>query len=257
MRRGDMKKIIFSLTCFVTLLCVTFSALAKTPYLVDDEGILTASEAQNIDSALSEMSEKYGMDFVIVTSEDFDGKGSQDFADDFFDYGGYRKDGIILAMSHNLGDVFISTTGHGMAVFSDSDVDDIFDAILPYMADGEYAKSFSLFLSECEGLVYEYENAPVTLEPFLSAEQIVICVIIGIIIGFIGVSVMKSGMKTVRFKPNAKDYMVFGSLKLTEKYDTFLYRNVSRVRRETSGSSGGNRIGSSGRSHGGSGRSFR
>ena len=74
-----MKKIIFSLTCFVTLLCVTFSALAKTPYLVDDEGILTASEAQNIDSALSEMSEKYGMDFVIVTSEDFDGKGYGDF----------------------------------------------------------------------------------------------------------------------------------------------------------------------------------
>ncbi|MBE6571661.1 MAG: TPM domain-containing protein [Ruminococcaceae bacterium] len=255
MRRDGMKKIIFSLTCLALFFCLTISAIAEMQYLVDSEGILTASQAQQIGSELLEMSEKHGMDFVIVTSENFDGKSSQDFADDFFDYGGYREDGIILVMSHNIGDVFISTTGDGIAVFSDSDVDDIFDVILPYMADGKYAESFSLFLSECERLVYEYENAP--KKPFLSAKQITICVIIGIIIGFIGVSVMKSGMKTVRFKPNAKDYMVFGSLKLTEKNDTFLYRNVNRVRRETNSGSGGNRIGSSGRSHGGSGRSFR
>ena len=252
-----MKRIIFlCLALSMLLSCLIIPTLADKAYLIDEEGILTQSEFYEIEAKLLSMSDEYDMDFVIVTSPDFDGMYAQDFADDFYDYSGYSSDGIIFVLSDTLGEVFISTSGKAMRYISDSDIDDIFDVILDDLSYGYYVSAFKKYLSECENLCDVDFASTTTSEPFLSGKQIGICAVIGIIIGFIGVSSMKSGMKTVRSKQNARDYLVSDSLVLSEKYDVFLYRNVSRTRRQSS-SSGGNRIGSSGRSHGGSGRSFR
>ncbi len=249
------RKLLSFISALLILTGLSFSATASPALLIDEEALLSEHEAELIEDSLELLSDEYGMDFVIVTSPDFDRKAADDFADDYYDYGGYDRDGIILVVSDNLGEVFISTSGDGMYSFSDNDVELMLDAIIDELSYGEYADALEEFISECERLYDNGEDSSV--QPFLSTKQIIICAVIGIIIGFIGVSSMKSGMKTVRAKTNAREYMVSESLELTEKHDTFLYRNISRVRRQNNSSSEGNRIGSSGRSHGGSGRSFR
>jgi len=68
---------------------------------------------------------------------------------------------------------------------------------------------------------------------------------------------MKGQLKSVRFKSAASDYTKAGSMNVTESRDLFLYRTVSRREkpRENSGGSS-THTSSSGRSHGGGGRSL-
>ena len=240
--------IVFALPCLM--------AVGAQKVLLDDgEGLFSQNEFRLIEEELYDLGEKFDMDFVIVTSFDLDGLDAQTFADDYYDYSGYSNDGIILVLSENEGEVFISTSGKAIRYISDAKVDKIFDYIYDDLAGARYFNGVMGYLSMCQDLCDEYITAKQN-EPFLSTKQIVICAVIGVIIGLIGVSTMKSSMKTVRSKAGARDYMVSGSLNVTERYDVFLFRNVTRTRRQSS-SSGGNRTGSSGRSHGGSGRSFR
>lgn len=58
---------------------------------------------------------------------------------------------------------------------------------------------------------------------------IIVCLAIGLLIGFISLSVMKSDMKTVRSKSNATDYKKKDSFKLNESTDTFLYKKLEKT----------------------------
>ena len=86
-----------------------------------------------------------------------------------------------------------------------------------------------------------------------------IAVVIGIILAFITVSIMKSQLKSVRISTEAREYMKSDTLSITKHSDRFLYRNVTRTARpknNTSSGGGGVHVGSSGRSHGGGGGKF-
>ena len=66
-------------------------------------------------------------------------------------------------------------------------------------------------------------------------------------------------LKSVKAKAKADDYVVKDSLELKSAKDIFLYRTVSRVRRQTESSGGGGggiHTSSSGSSHGGGGGKF-
>ena len=90
-------------------------------------------------------------------------------------------------------------------------------------------------------------------------------VVIGIALAFATVSFMTKGLKSVRKKESAADYVVPGSMRLTRNEDVFLYSNVSKTAKvqDNSDSSSGSSYGSSGshesssgNSHSGGGRSF-
>ena len=59
-------------------------------------------------------------------------------------------------------------------------------------------------------------------------ENLAFCVIISLVIGGISVGVMASGMKSVRHKGSAADYVKEGSLDLRIHYDRYLYHTIIR-----------------------------
>lgn len=59
-------------------------------------------------------------------------------------------------------------------------------------------------------------------------------ILIGIAIGFVVVSVMKSQLKTVRRQSGAYNYLTSGSLNLRISTDQYLYENTSRTPRAKS-----------------------
>ena len=101
-----MKKLtsIFLAVCLLMALCLTVQASA--PLLTDEADLLTAEEEALLSRQLAQLSDQYGMDIVIVTVESTNGAEPVDFADDWFDYNGYRADGILLLVSMEYSVVF-------------------------------------------------------------------------------------------------------------------------------------------------------
>lgn len=246
-----MKKKIFALV-FAAILCFSLMlpVSASNSRLVDDAGLLTAEEYTEVLTVLNEISERQKFDVVVHTTNSTNGQYIRDYADDYFDYNGYgfgsSYDGAILVIDMGGRDWWISGCGRGVDNIDSSVIEKIGDEITPYLSSGDYRTGMITYAEMCD----DYCNGA----PYNWFFGIVISVGIGFAIALISVFSMKSKLKSVRFQPAAKDYLVPGSMNVTASRDIFLYRNVTRRAKPKENSS--SHTSSSGRSHSGGGGSF-
>ncbi len=252
-----MKKFGSVLLCFFMLCAVlSVSVFAHPDRLVDNADLLTVDEETAIRARLDEVSETYHTDVVIVTTLSTGGKTPMAYADDFFDYNGYgygeNYDGVLLLISMEDRDWWISTTGLGIRAFEDSTIELIGDLMLSDLSSGWYADAFEIFVDECE----YYINGEINGFPFDFGFNLIVALVIGLVVAFIATMVMKSKLKSVRRQSAATEYVKTDSLRITQSNEIFLYRNVSAVKRATESSGSRTHTSSSGRSHGGGGGKF-
>lgn len=236
------------------------------PRLVDNADLLTEREEQNLLAKLDEISERQEFDLVAVTVNSLGERSATEYADDFFDYNGYgygeNYDGAIFLISMEDRDFHISTSGRGINAIGDSGIDEICDLVYSDLQDGNYSDAFETFADCCDRYVSgNAEDGSEESSKTVSVFKIVLCLILGMLLAFIPVSIMKSKLKTVYRQAAASNYIRAGSMNLTDCRDIFLYNKVSRVARsqESSGRSGGSassHTSSSGRTHGGGGGKF-
>ena len=119
------------------------------------------------------------------------------------------------------------------------------------------------FFSKDRSFKPALEAAPFAIFAGLSfaVPLLLISLFIGLIVALIVTASMKSGMKTIRRQDVANDYMISGSLQLTDNREMYLYRQVSRTEkpkenRSSGGGGSSTHRSSSGRSHGGSSGRF-
>ena len=191
-----------------------------------------------------------------------------EYADDFYDYNGYgfgeNWDGVLLLVSMEDRDWWISTTGFGITAITDAGIDYISDKFTDCLSEGEYADAFNTYAELCDkfitqaktGKPYDYGNMP--KEPFNVLLHICISIAVGFAVALIVTGIMKGKLKTVRFQSAAASYVKDGSMNVTESRDMFLYTHVSRTPRPKESSSGGSstHTSSSGSMHGGGGGKF-
>lgn len=242
------------------------AAAAALPRLVDDADLLADYEETAILSMLDEISERQDMDIVIVTANTLHGKSPMAYADDFFDYNGYGMgysyDGVLLLVSMEDRDVYISTSGYGITAFTDAGIEWILDAIINDLSSGFYADAFETFAEECDYYISQAKNGqPIDTEGYYESSdpgfRFLVAAVIGLIAALIVTGSMKGQLKSIA-QQTAGAYLKNGSFQLTDSRELFLYRNVTRTVRQTESSGGGSSThhSSSGRSHGGGGRSF-
>lgn len=270
-----MKKIALMMTVLMlTVMCVlTVSAYDKT-LLVDDYGLLTETEASQVETCLQEYSQKHQADFVIVTVDSIGSKSPEAFADDYFDYNGYgqgaNRDGVLLLIAMGSRDVQVSTRGSGIVALTDYGIDIMLDDVAGYLGSGQYFYAFLKYANTCDGYYTQAENG----QPFdnygytrssgskdtkdFSIGSVFAAIGGAFFTAFVPVSNMKKKLTSVSKKKTAHDYVVPGTLNVTNAGEIFLYRNVSRTRIESSSSGGGSSThrSSSGATHGGGGRKF-
>lgn len=241
--------------------------------VVDMAELLSDSEKTALLSKLDEISERQKLDIVVLTVNTLDGKTPRDYADDFYDYNGYgfgeNKDGILLLVSMEDRDWWISTTGYGITALTDAGIEYISKKFLSDLSDGDYAQAFTTYAELCDQFItqaktgepYDIGNMP--KEPFNVAWNILVAFVIGLVVAFVVTNIMKKQLKTVQLKSEANNYVKSNSMIVTENRDLFLYNQVSRRARpketdNSSGSSGGSstHTSSSGSSHGGGGGKF-
>ena len=294
-------KILSLIICaFLVLSLCTFSfASGSDNLVVDDADILTEEEELELEKILIRYSEERQSSIAVLTTNDFEGKDAASFADDYYDYNGYgygdKADGLLLVVNMETRDWYITTTGSVIDQIPYYTVDSIGEAIVPYLSSGDYLDAFKTYAEEVNDyLSYEGEypeddfisdgNSYAGYEDYYDypdfgyivdengnvinlnnnhsfVKSLGVAVIIGIILSFITVSVMRGKLKSVRISTEARQYIKDGSLNITNSADRFLYKNVRRTAKpknntSSRGGSGGVHISSSGRSHGGGGGKF-
>lgn len=237
-------------------------------YVIDDAGLITVEQANALEEKLNEISTRQGFDVVVVTTNTLDGKTAEAYADDYYDYNGYGQgdsfDGCLLLVSMEDRDWHISTTGYGITALTDAGIDYISDHFVSYLSDGNYNLAFNTYADLVDEFVthaktsspYDVGNLPKDAKKF-EIKFLLYGLITGFIAALIIVSVLKAQLKSVSHKTEANEYLVEGSLCVTNQSDTFVTAHVSKTRREkSSGGGSSTHTGSSGTSHGGGGGKF-
>ena len=257
-----MKKKIISLLVLICLVSLmVFAVQADTVRLHDGASLLFGSEEQSIRQKLDEISARHGMDIVIVTTDDLEGKSPMAYADDYYDYGGYAADGILLLVSMEDGDWYVSTAGYGITAITDAGLEYMSDRFVQHLSDEEYAEAFTVFADLCDSFITQaktgdpYDSHNLPKDPFNFVLTLVVCLAIGFVVALIATGSMKSQLKSVRQQVKADDYVTPGSLQITGARDLFLYTQVTKTERPKSGGSSVH-TSSSGRTHGGGGGKF-
>ncbi len=241
------------LVCLILILPLTVFA-ADADRVCDMADLLSVQEEHALREYARNIYETSGLYAVIVTINSLEGKSARNFADDFYDYSGYGSDGILLLVAMEDREWHISTSGRAVDVFSDYDLYDIEERILPDLSSGDYYSCFEEYLeavTECYDY-YVYSSQPRSIGSIL-----ITSLLIGAVIAGITLLIMRSSMNTKRRQYSAGDYLTAGSFHMTAHRDIFLYSQVSKTRRQQQSSSGSTtHRNSSGASHGGRGGKF-
>lgn len=264
------------ITIIVSLIfCMTLALPAAAmdggehpPRLVDEAELLTGDEESSLVDKLDAVSDKWQCDVTIVTVDSLGSKTATEFADDYFDYNGYgygdNDDGIMLVISMENHDWAITTHAFGIEAFTDAGQEYIMNKVIPPLGNESYFSAFSIFADQCDvflekaraGEPYDSHNLPKESHAKLYILWIIPCLIAGAIVAFVLTIKEKKSLKSVMKKAGAREYI--GKVKLNEKHDKFLYRNLEKVLihddDDDSGSS--THVSSSGETHGGSSGKF-
>ena len=239
-----MKK---ALLAVLLLFLIVTPALAENSRVVDEAGLLSASDEQQLELAIAQIRETYKFDVLILTMQSIGNRQGDYYAGDYFDNNGYgegkNRDGVcffyVTQGDRNGNTLFFVKTGSGERIFTNDADDEIFRQIRPYMVQKNYAAAIAKYLVAVES----YLNAN---KPFNRANRMLpIFAGVGLAIGAITAFVLKGQMKTVRRKAGAMSYVRDGSFNLSRVQDIYLYTTTTRRRIQTD-----NRGGGGGGSHG-------
>lgn len=256
-----MKKIVCFLALFMLLTGAAFPALAELDRVSDSANVLSAQAEARLTEKIRQIAQQHDFDVVILNIDDIGSYTTYDFAADYYDYGGFgygdTHDGIMLLIVTNTRDYYLLNTGAAEKIFKDSVLTDIEDDILPYLRRNNYEQAEQVFVEKVASRLEATTPAGRAKRffPILTA--------LGLGIGLITVFSMKSGMKSVRKKQGAANYIQDHSFRLTRSQDIFLYTTTTRQRIQTessgprgSGGGGGGFTGHSGTHHTGHGGKF-
>lgn len=147
------KVLIFLFVCLIALLPIRVEA-AETDNVKDYLNYLSETEVQELQSRINEISNKCSLDTVIVITDNTDGKSSMQYADDFYDNNNYgldaEKSGILMLVNMDAREVWISTKGAAITIFTDSTIKTMVNDITRYLSDKDYNGASSKFLEKVD-----------------------------------------------------------------------------------------------------------
>ena len=282
------------------LLCVVQNVNAEDvpagselPRLVDDADILTDSEEKELNQQLDTVSEEQECDVIIVTVDSLNGKTVEEYADDYYDYGGFgvgkKASGVLLLYymdgpGQSGGECYISTSGTMITLLTDERIETILDDVYGNLGNRDFAAASQIFLEDVSDYVkqgvesgqYTYDRDTGEIVRYRSIrwyEAVAAVVIAGILAGSVCMDIKKRYAMKQSSREAANSLQAYRAdcafhFSVTgDKLVNQFVRSIP-IPRNTSGGSGRGHSGgsssgrstvhtsSSGRSHGGGGRRF-
>ena len=252
-----MKKKLFSLlTALVLCLLCAVPAFAEMPLVMDTYELFKPEATAELEQKAQDASAGHGVNVYLLTVSDIGGQNVREFAKDWYrnyDLGyGEGKSGILFLIALDSRDYVTITYGGGVTAFTDYRIEQIEDAVVPYLSDDDWAEAASEYLSMCADTLdfYAEHGEPLDVDNDTSGWPILLLIVIGVpmIIAGIVCGVLYSQMKTARLKTEANDYIGAG-LKLRVQVDNYTHTDRVQVYdppHEESSSSGGSSVDSDG-----------
>lgn len=246
-------------------------AVDASEKVYDFAELLTPSEEEQIYNRVQKFINKTNLDLAVVTINDNNKFSAMEYADDFYDYNDFGTDseysGVLFLVDMDTREIYMSTTGKAISMYSDYRIDMTLDAIYQDFSNENYLNGITKFVTIIEnydtmGLPsnkdskYAINNSGEVYRKFpwlivFGIPSVITAIVIGILI---------SKNKLVRVATSSREYLDKDSLKIKTVSDRLVSTNTIAVPRSSGSSSGGvgssRYSGSSGRSHGGGGHRF-
>ena len=146
------------------------SILGCAPAMADTDGfseeyyrfqnpdeILSGDEAEQLNEQLDEISHNQNFDVTAALVDSLNGESVEAYADNLYDdcdFGyGDERDGVLLLVSLEDHDWYISTCGYGITAFTDAGIQYVGGQMLDSLADGDYAQAFRIYAACCDDLI--------------------------------------------------------------------------------------------------------
>ena len=252
--KNGMKKLFCLVVALLLVVALPLTAVAEhAPKYFSDEAKLLESTSQTHNS-LFNISNRLNIAIAIHTVKSLDGYSIENSAKHHYEnayFYGFTG-GVLLLVAMEEREWYIYTTGDAYDYLTDAALDEIEDAIVPLLSEGDYYEAFMTYASLCDKYLTMGQEGNIYHGTFPWGQNIVIALAVGLVVALIVVSSMKAKLKTVRPRREAHEYTRPGSMNVTRSRDLFLYRTVSRRPKPKDSSSGR----SGGSSSGGRGGSF-
>lgn len=274
----------------------TLSASAgETQRVLDGAGLFTDAEREALEEQLQEGMKGSGMDLVVLTIDDAQGKSAGEYANDYYDSNklgkGLKDSGALCLIDMDNREIYISTFSKMTRVLTDERIEAILDNAYAYASEGRYAACASSMIQDiasyaADGIVdgqYNYDEATGRVDVYRPRsvtwyEFLIALAAAGSVAVFPCISVMKQYRMEEEQKQALNYHLAYrgaSAFAFTVASDMFLNKMVSQRRLPQNlggprsggmggaGGMGGSMPGrstvhrsSSGRMHGGGGRKF-
>lgn len=276
-------KSLFVAACLCTGIFLTMNVSAETDYVYDEADLLTTEEEARLQEYAENFAMSWNMNFLVVTTDDAQGKSSMEYADDFYDARfpeSSEEDGMLYLIDMDNREIYLSTCGEAIRYLTDSRIDHILDKAFNYVADGDYYGTFVAFFDETDYYLnqgipsdqynYDVETAEKDYyyESYEKPKRITLMEFVIALAAALAAAGGTAGFITAKYQLKFEDFhydaYTDSDVQLSVKSDHLVNKFVThrRIPRNdgNSGRSGGSRSSvhssSSGRSHGGGGRKF-
>ena len=265
----------------ITVLGGVNASALSTANVIDQLDLLTLDQVNQLQQETERLRETYHLDAVIVITDELMSKSSRDFADDYYDFNDYgvgpEASGLLMLVNMADREVWISTTGHAIDVFTDNRLDQIIDQVTGDLGAGNFYAAGTTFLANVEGFALQgvpegqYREPAEPLTFFQKLVQMMLywpIYVAGLITSGVTTFAASSGHRKGS-KTGVGFYRPEGSFALLDKKDQFLRETTRRVLIPKNNNTGGGGLsggggigrssthtGSSGRTHGGRGGKF-
>lgn len=248
---------------FIIIFFFSFAIPTETVFskekqrIYDFANLLSESEVSQLETLSTQLSEKRNTDFIILTTNDTEGKDVIKYMQDFFDeqalgYDRPHGNTAILTLDMQHREVYLAGFYKAKTYLDDDRLDMIREKITPDLTDENYLAAFEMFMKKSD----EYMD----FEPGVNPEnilfkwwfQIIISLGIGGII--VGMMAYHSGGKVTVHEGTYRDNE---NSKILKRKDQYIRTSISRQKKPSSNSSGGGGgVTGGGHSHSGSRGSF-
>lgn len=269
-------------------------AVSGQPRVFDQAGLFSETEIIQLEEKIVQCRKSTKMDVVIVSAYADGERSAEEYADDYYDYGGFgagkKASGVLLLYymdgpGEPGGECYISTAGTMINMLTDERIESILDDVYGDLGNRDFAGATEHFLEDVKAYVkegvesgqYTYDRDTGEIVRYHSIrlyEVAIAMVIAGILAGSVCLDIkkryaMKQSSREVSnslqaYRADCAFHFSVAGDKMVNKY----VRSVPIPRNTSSGSGGRGHSGSSsagrstihtsssGRSHGGGGRRF-
>ncbi|MCI5858544.1 MAG: TPM domain-containing protein [Blautia sp.] len=251
-------------------------------FVFDKADLLTDAEEEELNEKANDLAGTFHMNFVILTTDDAEGKEAQAYADDFYMDNGFYDDGkdggAIYLIDMDNRRVQVETAGDMKDLYiTDARVEEIVDAGYENVKDGAYAEAFEGMLNATadfieEGVAsgkfnynedtgeYTYFDTEEEESRRITPVEFLIALGIALAAGGVAVSTV-IGTYHLKWGTYEYPYKDKAGLKVRRSRDDFIGSHVThrRIERESSSSDSGmttTHDSSGGGNFGGGGRDF-